>query len=209
MGAANFWVKNASRYYVVCKTEYLTDEDGDVIRDKDGYQIVDNCYDYHFDIESMGDYIREKAMAAGYSTDKWDAPDRHRNFAEHGLAYLSISKEVNDLTISAELGTLVRAGYYEAAVLDYQGGVYIDGGDEVDEDSFIEVFTDKFEWLNDKRMDAIALMRMRAAKAWAYTELQKMIDFVEQCFAELSGEDQYVCAGRFSNGEAVYQKVTA
>jgi len=179
MGTANFARGNASRYFV-CLTN---DEEGD---GPDQWEIDD-----------FKDNVRDAAKGLpGYQ--KETGGDGARNYPSWELFSVRDSKELAGVWLEVIVTAKLTAGYYEGATLDWDAQIYV-GGCDSDIDDAEENFMDQCEFPGLKKVHA-----KRVASI-----LEKMKDDlvadVEKVFSEWS--ESYGCAGRFSNGEAIYTKV--
>jgi len=178
MGTANFARGNASRYFV-CLTN---DEEGD------GPDQLE--------IDDFMESLREAAKGLpGYQ--KETGGDGARNYPSWELFSVRDSKELAGVEIEVVVAAKIVSGYYEGATLDWDARCFV-GGYDSDPDAAEDDFIEHCEFPGIKKVHA-----KRAASVMEQMK-DDLVAKVEAVFAEHS--EQYNCAGRFSNGEAIYTK---
>jgi hypothetical protein len=201
MGTCNFYLQNASHYYVVCKPYEILDENDEPTGEYEYEQ-----WDYDSDVEWFKDYIKEQAdkhHAIDYNSDLPSMIENDRNFPESGLGTLDIMSGYFSIRIQC----IIRSGYYEACNLDWRYRIELESGDDWDTNDTDEIKQALTDYLMDEGIDkATAIIKATANIIQLEQDINTLIEFVENCFAVLSGEDQYVSGGRFSNGEQLLIK---
>lgn len=203
MGTGNFYLKNASRYFVVCKPYEQLDENDEPTGEYEYEQ-----WDYESDMEFFQDYLKKKAdeNLSIYYEDDGEYRDDDRDFPASGIGRLTILSGY--FTISTQC--LVRSGYYEAANLDWDIFIDLENGDGWDALYEDEIRISLIDYLieHEGYDEATSIIKATANIIKLKEDIDTLIEFAEQCFAVLSGEDQYVSGGRFSNGEQLLIKTS-
>lgn len=205
MSTANFYTKNARAIYALRTVEYYnpetedwTDEyeDGCEIHDRDD---LDELVQYHG--EDMG----------------WTPTDEREPGCWQDAGGIILKKTFSVETAAGEAYRLTaqiirRYGYYNGACLDWDicGDSY-DGrlSDWDSAEDFAAALADgELSYLGYHKGWGAGLQAMN--KKHIMARFNKALETIaEDCEALCAGscEEKLICVGRFSNGEAVYQKV--
>lgn len=184
MGTANFYNQNASKYFV--------------IEDKTG-EDEENDYEFIFDetIEMVKDLLDTSASENKryFDSDKADI-DRNRNFDSTSLGSYIDEFDYCNSNIKIKILPIIRCGYYSGANLDFEKEFVIDS----------DTYTELSEVLDHIREYGSNVFKLNLSNfEKKASELEKsMINEVEKQFEKIT--EPYVCIGRFSNGEALYEK---
>lgn len=185
MGTANFYVKNASKYFVVL--ENSQEEDGEVYPPEQ-WEIEDFKNDIH---------ERFEQLPFGFQKDdKWVDDSTY-------LGTMSIDRNFGDISVEVQIDIILRSGYYEAAVLDWEVKFYVDG-DEVDQDY---IWSDRIiEYSTSDMSKGLQAIQFGHIRNWYPKAMDKLIEETEKVF-ETVCSTKLICIGRASNGEAFYKTV--
>lgn len=185
MGTANFYARNASKYFVVM-------------------QDCEDRFDCEERVEHWQDCLEDENPVKGFTFYKDNHCSGDRNFPFHKFGEFSREKSYGDIDISLFIFVGYRAGYYEAANLDWDIMVEIYGRefDHVPKYSdLVDLFSYYTEKLSGKQVERYA----RAAEKTLDKIIGEAIDDLEKWMGTVS--DTYQCVARASNGEAFYQKI--
>lgn len=183
MGTGNFMKRNASSYFVVLERE--NDQDVDQLTEDIAWSIMH----------------REPKMI-----DLDRVPDKayNRSYPASPICTVYASGSFYGVEVGIELDVILRLGYYEAAVLDYEIRFFANTFNEEDISLAGECF---FDACNNHGNAGMSLIQSRNAQRWADKESKRLIGLVEEVFKMHSAE--YMSLGHASNGEAFYRKVNS
>lgn len=116
-----------------------------------------------------------------------------------GLPLIGKSKNFGDVCAEVWLTVKLNPGYYEGATLDYDIQIMIDGYEYEDIDD-VDI---SHSYMN-AGLQAIMLPKIRR---WMLTSLDDMREKLEGVFDQCS-DHVLVRTATFSNGEAIYEKVS-
>ena len=190
MGTSNFYKEKASRYFVVTAEDEMEAD----------YKI---------------ERIKEELKGFGYDLHSWNGGGKFFDRAQE-LAYKSMDVYLegdDEPLFMVELKAILRYGYYEHASLDWQVTVYsqyrgghVDWSDAEDvklhTEEEIESLVEHGH-INKKYMDMVQHVQSRVGIVG-----DTLIEECEKIFSKLSDHELNL-KGRFSNGEAVYEKIQA
>lgn len=191
MGTANFCVDNASEHFVIGI-------------DSDDY------IDWDFEKDCLSETICEGMPAA----NGWGSYECDRRTIEHsGLrsyprGYLAstntITLDYAGVVIDFTIFAYVTSGYYEGATLDWTTDLHDDY------DSIHEAVQDKIEDALYEEETNAGLIAIHGHKIESMLEklINDEVKALEEIFRKVS-QYRLHCVGRFSNGEAVYERVDA
>lgn len=189
MGTANFYVKNASKYFVVL--ENTQEENGEIYAPE------------HWEIEDFKNNIHDRFKELSFGFQKDDRSDNDSNFGGTYLGTMMINKMFGDIDVDVQINIILRSGYYEAAVLDWETKMYVDG-DEVDEDY---LWSDRIiEYSMSEMSKGLQTIQFGHIQKWYPKAMDKLIYETEKVFENVCST-KLICVGRASNGEAFYKKV--
>lgn len=189
MGTANFYVKNASKYFVVLENQ----------EDEDGNDIYPN----EWDIEDLKSDIHEQFEKLPFNFQKDDSYDDERSFQGTCLGTMWIERNYGDISVGVKIDIILRSGYYEAAVLDWETKLLIDDEDITYDDLFN---TNVFDHTCTTMGKGLQQMFLKHIAKWLSNTEEKLITETEKIFENVCST-KLICVGRASNGEAFYQKV--
>jgi hypothetical protein len=188
MGTANFYVKNASKYFVVLENY----EDNMV-----------QCQPDEWDVDNLKSDLHERFEKLPFGFQKDDRSDHDRNFGGTYLGAMRIDKMFGDIDVDVVINIILRSGYYEAAVLDWEIKLYVDG-DEVDDDY---LWSDRIiEYSTSDMSKGLQTIQFGHIRKWYPKAMDKLIYETEKVFENVCST-KLICVGRASNGEAFYKKV--
>lgn len=190
MSTPNFRKENANDFYVIYDPE-----------EENPWFYEDICENLIANAESWEDISKN---------DIWTS---ERHLPMHSI----VSKESlisfggMTFTVSAEIG--IRSGYYSGANLDYEVSIAsdwcggdLDGDDAADlVEAFVEDCYDDYEYERWGWNAGLASMLKKKLTSRLCKAVQNMVDECEK-ICQRSCDEEYVCTGIFSNGEAVYEK---
>ena len=175
--------RNASSYFVVLERE--SDQDVDELIEDITFQLksrIPNTVPLT--------KVRNRAMNRSYPTGPICIVYAHNSF--YGVE------------VVVELDIVLRLGYYEAAVLDYEITFFANNFEEEDISLAGECF---FDECSNHGNAGMSLIQSRNAQKWANREFERLVTEVEEVFKMYSTE--YVSLGHASNGEQFYRKVNS
>lgn len=212
MSCPNFHKTNARNYYVI--SDYIVDEDG-IERMKDSY-------DYDFDMDCTCNYAHdEKNYTIVDRTDRDNYNDSMdsipileksswENFSksEYGFCSIKIKQEI-----------FVLCGHYSGANYDWDIEVHFNHGETLrlsQYDDIEDLVEDAYEawecnlsvFYTEGWEKGFIKMQKKNFKKWLSELINKASDEADD-FCKSVCDEEYVCTGIFSNGEAVYTKVSA
>lgn len=182
MGTSNFWVKNASKYFVVEFEE--NEETGEV-------------YEFAYDdaVEDLRSLFSEK-FSGDFSTS------RVKSYQGEGtlIGDLTISKDYQGFEVYVRVNIIIRSGYYSGANLDYEFEfVVYDSNDEIDVDYIYRDLTYMYHF-----SEKMGLLRASQIVKFFESASIKYTSIIETIFGSYT--DVYVRVGGFSDGTSVYTK---
>lgn len=180
MGTANFYTKNASKYFVVLMG-WEDEETGDYV------------YPDEFALSDLKDNLRWELSKLGYQTDEGGDSDGTY------IASKTVHKIYGDTEVGFTLRAVLRSGYYEGAVLDYELLDY--EGYESDD---VSDYLYNFEYQSNMPQGMQTIQR-KYAESWSQRELQEQINKLEELFENWSSP--YKKVAQFSNGETIYERL--
>lgn len=185
MGTSNFHRVNASKIYAVLMNQ-PADEDGEYYAPE------------QWEIDEFVGFLREllgEVQDADFYPDGKD-PYELRSFPSRVIGKIITESTFAGGLIRAEIVVTVvmRSGYYEGACLDWHITKSIDG-DEYDDVSEYDVGNNDFPEIE-------AESAQFAIIEWFSDEEERLIEFVEQVFTQVSNPMEVVAT--FSNGETIY-----
>lgn len=192
MGTSNFHNVNAKCIYPVLMNYEINkeDEDGNELDEKETVQADD------FDYECLIDSLVEKLNALNMDFSLYGHDENElRSFPSRVVGTINQQKEIGGLIVGVSLTCVIRSGYYEGANLDYNLYQEINGEDLVD-------ITDQYDFYSPFK--GISKIHAEIADKWIETTQNKMIDLVENIYAEISDVKLRKVA-TFSNGETIFE----
>lgn len=202
MGASNFHSVNAYNTYAVLMNyeQELFDDDGEPTGETeyvspDREEVVDFKNEMAYSIKEKIKQHPKWYVAAVLFED----PHELRSYPSTKLFSLNTYKEYGDLTIGVQINCVMRSGYHEGACLDW----FITTTDDIDFDlESYKIFYD----MNSDLPIGLGMIIAKHAFNWATKTKEELIQFIEAFFREHSSP--LTVAGRFSNGETIYEKQT-
>lgn len=175
MGASNFHFVNASRVFAITGIE--EDFEWDDVKENINYKLEHCGYNH---ISTSND------------------PHELRSYPSANLTTIQKSFIFNGLSVTVEINTVMRSGYYEGACLDWHPEYEVEGYELDDYDDIALAF--EYHNFSEKRATYLAPMLKKRLLAIR----EELIAVVERIFAENS--DQYNVVATFSNGETIYAR---
>lgn len=200
MATSNFYMENCSRYFVIGTAKYYTQEDIDA-NEMDPEMLGEYDADgTEFNLECERDNILEGLLAIGWETGEGATLATYTENLLYGGCEFS-------LTLHAQ----IDSGYYEGACMDFDGTliVYDNNGEEVDEyDAFGRYAPNEEDVCNDNWTGLQGLSNMQAHNIIKYISsvIAERTNQAEKVFSQFA-EHELTLAGRFDNGEALYNEV--
>ena len=187
MGTSNFHNTGTSEIYVV---DYGEDE-----------FMWQECQ------EHLADQFKEtlkniqKGNYIDFTTDDdITSQEELRSFPTSSIGYFEVQEEYLGVEIYIRVNTFIRSGYYEAANLDYEIEVSIDGEEYED---YTEYDDEAFMWSGDRHIGTWSLHSSRFYSK-IETMLEEVVETTEKVFCKCS--EAYEVSAQFSNGETHYSK---
>lgn len=222
MGTSNFLIENASAAYAVKFLE--NSERHSIEEDEDD----SDQWSFWWSVERLGEFLKEAIEKDHIKIKKvtYDlarsvyAGDRvsvshGRNFYESGVCGFTLHRDYNVakeewVTLEVDIGIVSRNGYYEGSNLDYVIGVNIDGmnmdWERNKNGQGTELEYLKYNYYRYGITHKKAAQIDRWIDQWVNQHaLPAIEDYVNQLLQAHSAA--YLIAGRFSNGETLYQKI--
>ena len=140
---------------------------------------VADCYGYI--TEKLSEVKNVKFIEFNQKRSEYE----NRNFSSTYLGTIYLNKEFGDISAEVCINCFSRAGYYEAACLDWECET------EIDDNSSMNAGMLKIQQGNTEK--------------WVEKTKDKLVELVEKVFAECS--TSYRKLGTFSNGESIYEKI--
>ena len=213
MATCNFWLKNARGYYAFSNTYKTYNEEGEEV------EVEREDWDW----EDLLDYICERGKEGKFfdcpSSEKSNRSMEARNICETNTDWQTFGNGNAWTTeTNVESVIVIRSGYYEGAVLDYDVKVetsqgdwfYLSEYDNVDDmiDDYLDKIEDIVEWEGYQHKWNVGSFKMQKKniRKWIEKRINTHIENCEKFCKENCEIELEVCA-RFSNGETWYNKV--
>ena len=208
MATSNFMNVNAQNIYAIPSSYMDMDENGNEFE----------RYMESWDYEEMMDNI---ASNAGW--ERIEGSDNDRNFCGsyvcENVETINFGKTMpNFLQTTLTATIIMRSGYYSGANLDYEIKVEDCGGYDAclseGYENMIDVMMENYRYLAERYAEedgwnlGLFNMQRKNIEKWLEKAIDKMIEECEKICQE-NCQDELVCVGRFSNGEAVYEKANS
>lgn len=192
MATPNFCVINANTYHVIENVEF--DEWDDVIEN-----------------------IRTRGVREGY----WASTHWNKKMDAREICYTSSCERFGTAwTTETDITStiVIRSGYYEGAVLDYEielvtsdaDSFFLSDYDSIDDliDAYLDALEEIIQWKGrqDKWNVGTFYIQKNNIRKWIDKRISDEIDKCESFCAE-NVDTELVCCGVLSNGEAVYERV--
>lgn len=213
MSTPNFHKLHARNFYVLMPT--TTSEDPDTGEE---IEVAKDDIDFEMDIENAQEYGKEDGFTPA---DKNTYSDRMGLAVMEKAAWYCWGKNTSNLPFNNFEFTqeiYVRSGYYSGANFDWNISICANYGDNwslADYDSVEDMIDDILESWEYEAADTyygwnagLARMQRKNIKKWLERMINKLSDKADEICKKVCDEEYY-CAGIFSNGEAVYRKVAA
>jgi hypothetical protein len=184
MSASNFHNSNCSKVFVIDfgEDEFMWQELQRYLGN--WMKELNSSFELDYDITSVDELRSYPSSSIGYI----EVEDQFiGDFNDDGPTCIDIDVKVN---------TFMRAGYYEAACLDWEVEVCLNS---IEYENYADL--DKYDALDlEVPFDKISDLESIVTKL-----VDKTTDRIEALFTQIS--EPYNCIGTASNGEAFYQKV--
>lgn len=198
MSCPNFYKVNARNYYVIEPT--YVDEDGNKVRK--GY------YDFENDIESAC-YI---GNARGFKQGGTYVPYMDAHPIMEKEIWQNYGKtEIGEFLFTKQI--FINQGRYLGANFDWNFSICDCYGNKWDfcdfssKESFISEIVKKWKLTAvDAWNEGLAKIHEKNVKKWLEKVVDEVLDETDNFCKELC-DNEYICSGVFSNGEAIYTKV--
>ena len=178
MATANFYTKNASKYFA--------------FEDKE-----DEFFDYKEFIEDLGYFFEERGFdqSANYN---WCTSEDARE-----VATISADRQYGGVSVEIQITAILRSGYYAGACFDWipKFCIHTQDFDEIPDETLL---CELLEYYSDMPA-GMAKIQARNAEKWFQRTFDSLVEETEKCMSEAS-DHTLVCTARFSNGEAMYSK---
>lgn len=186
MGTSNFHRENASKIYAVLMNQPIDDDEN--------YYAPEQ-----WEIDEFVEYLRDRLSEVEHADFYPDGKDPHeiRSFPSRIIGTIRSRNYFVGGLITGEIKitAVMRFGYYEGACLDWHITKSIDG-DEYDDVS-------EYDGGNNDFTEIEAESAQISIIEWFNDEEERLIEFVEQVFAQASNPMEVVAT--FSNGATIYK----
>lgn len=213
MATANFWVKNAKSYYAFNDTYNTINDEGEEV------EVIRDEWDWDVLLDSICYRGEDGKIFDCPSSEKYNRNMDARNICETNTDW-KVFGNGNAWTTETNVESVIvlRSGYYEGAVLDYdvridtsQGdNFYLSDYDNVDDmiDDYLDTIKDIVEWKGHQHKWNVGTFKMQKKniRKWIEKRVNTHIENAEKFCKENCEIELKVCA-RFSNGETWYSKV--
>lgn len=213
MATCNFWLKNARSYYVFNDTYNTINDDGEEVE-----VTRDECEWY----DLLG-YICYRGEEGKFftcpSTETYNRRMDARNICETNTDWQTFGNGNAWTTeTNVESVIVIRSGYYEGAVLDYDVKVETSQGDtlhlsdydNVDDmiDDYMDTMKDIVAWKGYQHKWNVGTFEIQKKNIRKWIE-KRINTHIENCekFCKENCEMELCVSARFSNGETWYSKV--
>ena len=213
MATCNFWLKNAQSYYAFNDTYNTINDEGEeveVTRDECEWDDLLDCICYRGE---------EGKFFTCPSTETYNRRMEARNICETNTEWLTFGNGNAWTTeTNVESVIVIRSGYYEGAVLDYDVKVETSQGDtlhlsdydNVDYmiDDYMNILKDIVEWKGHQHKWNVGTFEIQKKNIRKWIE-KRINTHIENCekFCKENCEMELCVSARFSNGETWYSKV--
>ena len=212
MATSNFKVINAKSYYAFLNTYKVENEEG----------VMEEVERDEWDWENLLEWIRyrgEEGIFDCHSENRWNRKMDARNVCEtekHYLVFGNGNAWTTDTNI--ECFIVMRSGYYEGGVFDYEVKLTLSSGDEfylsdydsVDDmlDDYLDAVKENVSWYGYDHKWNVGTFKIQKKniRKWIEGEVSKHIDMCEY-FCKENCDVELCVSARFSNGETWYSKV--
>lgn len=203
MGTNNFYYRNASKVYSICESDEqpVIDEDGNETEEMETY--TPDEFDCNEQLNFIKQQLEENKGKFNFCDRERKSEFDNRNFPSTYIGTLWIEKYYGDICVELEINCFARAGYYDAACLDWEIEFKFDGGCTCDDtDSVNELFV---YGVNSYTMNkGMLVIQGRNCDIWADRTKDELVSIVEKVFENCS--TTYNKVATFSNGETIYEK---
>lgn len=210
MATANWYINNASRYFVLGTNKYITQEDIDM-NDLDQELLGEYDYDKtQWDYDDQKAYLIEELEQHGYSEltgrDRYNSLDRDSSYIARQEKYF----EYAGVGFYINIKVKENAGYYEGSCLDFEAELSVVNRNGYDvwqtwEMNVGEYALDRSDVIDNDFCSNIGLSKIQAANIIKHVdnEFCKLVDELELIFSKTCEYELYK-AYQCSNGEAGY-----
>ena len=197
MATSNFHNANASKVFVVLENyeQVILDEDGEET-DETEYRTPDEWECDDFVSHAKGLIEKNKGKFDFYNGEQ-RSKEELRSFCATFLGQLYQRKDFGDVCVEVNINAFLRSGYYEAANLDWELVVYVDGY-EFEDDIILDDI--RGSWMNE----GLKAIQVNHINKYISKTKDAIVEHLEHIFEQLS--TPYVVTARFSNGETMYEK---
>ena len=213
MATCNFWLKNAQSYYAFNDTYNTINDEGEeveVTRDECEWDDLLDCICYRGE---------EGKFFTCPSTETYNRRMDARNICETNTDWQTFGNGNAWTTeTNVESVIVIRSGYYEGAVLDYDVKVETSQGDtlhlsdydNVDDmiDDYMDILKDIVAWRGEEHKWNVGTFNIQKKNIRKWIE-KRINTYIENCekFCKENCEMELCVSARFSNGETWYSKV--
>jgi len=213
MATSNFYVKNAKSYYAFKGTYEVENDEG----------VMEEVTRDEWEWDELLDYIRYRGEDGKLfdcpSSEKYNSHMDARNICETNTEWLIFGNGNAWITeTNIESVIVIRSGYYEGAVLDYdikvessQGEVfYLSDYNNVNDmvDDYLDTMKDNVEWKGYMHKWNVGTFKIQQKNIRKWLE-KRINTHIENCekFCKENCDVELKVSARFSNGETWYSKV--
>lgn len=184
MGTSNFYYRNASKVFVIAQANE-----------------IDDIIDYQMELDDITEMLKMNKGSFNFiKYNECNSMLDNRNFPASYIGTLYSSKCFGDINFEIEINCFSRAGYYEAACLDWELKLLIDD-DICDDIRYIsEMVLDCTSFMNRGMLK----IQARKAEKWCEQTKNDIVKLVEGIFTKSS--ETYIKMATASNGESYYEK---
>jgi hypothetical protein len=202
MATNNFHNKNASKIYAVLmnREQPILDDEGNET-DETEYVYADEweCEDLLSNVKSEMETLAKKHKTISFH--KGGNADFLRSFDGSIIGSFWASKDYLGIDCEVEVAAVLRSGYYEGANLDFEITYKVNGYDYED-------YMAEWEYsANNNHKKGLVNIQYNNVSNWFENTADTLINELESIFENFT-EIKLVKQGQFSNGEAIYSKIS-
>lgn len=193
MSTSNFCNFEASKYYAIG-----SDPNDQFIYD----YTKDNVYN---EVKKL---VKEKRYSLRHCNEnKMYHQLFNRNYGGKYICNIEHSKDFGDIEITLTFYIVLSGAYYQGATLDYISEIQINGDDNGDKEAFDKNFMPSDLQYYSEMPIGMQIIQSKNIKKFVSSAYDEMTEQIEKIF-EKHCEHKLVCTAVFSNGEAIYSKVS-
>ncbi len=204
MGTSNFYYKNASKVFVISEDYETPILDDDFNETEETETHSPDLMEFLDTISYIQEKLSEIENVKFHKYVSKESQNDNRNFPAHYIGTIYLTKTIGDIECEINVDCFSRVGYYEAACLDWELDMLIDGCNFDDVNYVNDLFINN---TNSHKMNkGMLTIQSKTAEKWFSDTKDNLVKLVEEVFEQCS--TSYKRLGTFSNGETIYEKCT-